>query len=235
MGLFGALAGLMAGPRSTPAPRAAAARGAPSLLGTTGLPPVGTAARAAPVSAPAPMPTGGGATRLGYDFGAGYDFGPSGDPYQGAQRVGGVRPVPGGAPYNRFQAFRQAQAQRGGLQAYLDMLGQSRGRMQTSYQEMLDLLSGVGSQREADIRGGYAERESDVRQGLARQGLAGTTIAPTMQMGVAREQESALNRLAESMAGQRLGVMQQRVEGLSGMDRLMAELTGRKAAISPRG
>uniref|UniRef100_A0A6M3KVV0 Uncharacterized protein n=1 Tax=viral metagenome TaxID=1070528 RepID=A0A6M3KVV0_9ZZZZ len=93
--------------------------------------------------------------------------------------------------------------------------GQVKTEAQSQYEEMLKTLEGTTGQREADIRSSYAGQESNIMQQLARQGMSGTTIAPTMQMGVARERESALNRLADEMLGTKLGVMQGKTGALT--------------------
>lgn len=78
------------------------------------------------------------------------------------------------------------------------------------YQEMLGVVGQTTGQRAADIRSSYAGQAATGMQQLARQGMAGTTVAPTMRMGYQREQESALNRLADQMQGTRLGIMERR-------------------------
>ena len=75
------------------------------------------------------------------------------------------------------------------------------------YQQMLNLIGQTSGQREADIRQGYQEQGAGIAQQLARSGLSGTTVAPTMQLGVARERESSLNRLADEMLQTKLGVV----------------------------
>jgi len=77
------------------------------------------------------------------------------------------------------------------------------------YRGMLGVIGETTGQRAADIRSEYAGREADIMQRLGRQGMAGTTVAPTLGMGVQREQESALNRLADLMQQRKLGVMEQ--------------------------
>jgi hypothetical protein len=111
------------------------------------------------------------------------------------------------------QAYGQARAaneQR--YQLMLRIADQDRARRIGLSEQQLDLAKQTTGQRAADIRSAYGEQESDMMQRLARTGMANTTVAPTMQMGVARERESSLNRLADTMQQTRLGILQRRGE-----------------------
>lgn len=115
-------------------------------------------------------------------------------------------------------------------QGYKGLAKQTKKR----YGKMMETVEGVTSQREADIRRGYAGRESDIMQNLARLGMANTTVAPTLGMGVQREQGEALNRLADALLGTKLGVMGGRTgeltrlgeAGLAGRLGIMERLAG---------
>lgn len=80
------------------------------------------------------------------------------------------------------------------------------------YNEMLGIADRTTGQRMADVRSAYGERQADAMQQLARLGMGNTTVAPTMQMGIQREQESALNRVADELQGTRLGIMERRTD-----------------------
>lgn len=104
-------------------------------------------------------------------------------------------------------AARQANEAR-----YQQMLNIARGetaRQAGIQQQMLGAVGQETGQRAADIRSEGAGREADIMQQLARQGMAGTTVAPTMQEGVRRGTQESLNRLADQMLGRRLGVLGQ--------------------------
>jgi len=68
------------------------------------------------------------------------------------------------------------------------------------YQGMLGAVSSDTGQRAADIRQAYREQAARQQAGLQRLGLGGTTVAPTMRMGLARERGAALNRLTDATA-----------------------------------
>ena len=102
----------------------------------------------------------------------------------------------------------------GGMQSLVEQYNrayqQALQRSRQHYRQMLGTVEQTTGQRAADIRTAYGQQQSQMMQQLARQGMAGTTIAPTMQMGIARERESSLNRLADLMQQTKLGVMQQK-------------------------
>lgn len=188
----------------------------------------------APVAGGAPasaaLPTGFSGALAGSPYGASsagrqiaergyYDFGPR----QQMGSMGGGGAVGGGAGggyapmMDRRQQHMQRLAMQQGMQglsglvgSYNVAYGEAKSANEQRYQQLLDIASQTTGQREADIRGGYAERGADIRQQLSRQGMAGTTVAPTMQMGVQREQESALNRLADQMQQTKMGVIERR-------------------------
>lgn len=107
----------------------------------------------------------------------------------------------------------------GGLSGSYDRaMAEAKAANEARYQRILggydDLLSqaktelaGLGSQGAADINTAYAGQASQVGQQLVNSGLYGTTVLPTMQMGVERERLAAQNRLAEQVAQQRLSVL----------------------------
>lgn len=83
------------------------------------------------------------------------------------------------------------------------------------YTEQMGVVGETTGQREADIRSEYAKQRASGMQGLARLGMANTTIAPTLGAGYTREEQSALNRLADEMQQTKLSTMQQYQTGLS--------------------
>lgn len=119
-----------------------------------------------------------------------------------------------------------AAGMRGLAGAYGRVYGQARSANEARYQKMLGIAAGerrrqagvqrgmlgaIGEttgQRAADIRSEGAGEQANIMQRLARQGMAGTTIAPTMRAGVRRGTGEQLNRLSDLMLQQRLGVMQ---------------------------
>ena len=88
--------------------------------------------------------------------------------------------------------------------------GEARDANEARYQRMLAIADQTTQQQATDIRSAYGQQSSDISQQLARQGMGGTTVAPTMQFGVQREQQSALNRLADQMQQTKLGIIERR-------------------------
>jgi len=112
---------------------------------------------------------------------------------------------------------RQAEAAGQGSLALQNLVNQynkafqeARSANEARYQQLLDIASRTTGQREIDIRQDYGGMGADISQRLARLGMANTTIAPTMQMGVQREMQSALNRLADEMQQTKLGIIERR-------------------------
>ena len=94
----------------------------------------------------------------------------------------------------------------------------SRGEVAGGYDAALGTLGSMSGQRQADIRGASAQSQASMMQRLSRQGLSGTTIAPTMKMGIQREEQSSLNRLADLIAQQTAGLQTQRGTALGGLE-----------------
>ena len=128
------------------------------------------------------------------------------------------------------QAFKAAQeASKAGATGLSGLIGQynkaygeARTANEQRYQQMLNIANQTTQQRATDIRSTYGQQGADIMQQLARQGMAGTTIAPTMQMGVGREREAALNRLADEMQQTKLGIMERRTDEYPKSDVLIA-------------
>ncbi len=92
--------------------------------------------------------------------------------------------------------------------AYADILKGYNDR----YGVAMGNLNNAGAQAAADINDGALAQGAAVQQNLVSSGLAGTTIAPTMQMGVERERNNSQGRLQEQLRQERLSTQ----AGLSG-------------------
>jgi len=90
------------------------------------------------------------------------------------------------------------------------------------YQQMLGITEQTTGQRAADIRSDYTRQQSSQLQQLARRGLAAPTITASLKHGTQREQQSALNRLADEMQGTKLGIMERREDTYPTTDIIMA-------------
>lgn len=73
-------------------------------------------------------------------------------------------------------------------------------------------LEGLGEQGTKDIQTAYQKLSASTSQGLINTGLHSTTIAPSMQRGVARGETDALARLNEQIRREKIGY----TTGLSG-------------------
>lgn len=98
---------------------------------------------------------------------------------------------------------------------------EARAANEARYQQMLGITEQTTGQRGADIETAYGGQQADITQRLARQGLGGTTIAPTMRMGVEREKQSSLNRLADQMQQTKLGIIERREDEYPTRDIIM--------------
>jgi len=90
------------------------------------------------------------------------------------------------------------------------------------YQQMLGIADQTTGQRAADIRSDYGAQQSNAMQQLGRLGLGNTTIAPTLQTGIQREQQASLDRSADQMQQTRLGIMERRTDEYPSMAPLQA-------------
>jgi hypothetical protein len=115
--------------------------------------------------------------------------------------------------YGLYQGLLGQQQQvQGGMNSLLDQYNNAynaaKAANEQKYQQQLGLVNQVSGQQKADTIAGFNKQRADSMQQLARLGMANTTIAPTVQAGIQREQSGALNRLADQMLGTKLGVMQ---------------------------
>lgn len=136
----------------------------------------------------------------------------------------------GSGGYTRITPRGPSQAAQGGLQSlvsqYNQAYGAARSANEARYQQLLDIANQTTRQRATDIRADYARQGADIRQQLARQGMAGTTVAPTMGLGVQRKQQSALNRLADQMQQTKLGIIERRQDEYPDLGSLQSIIAG---------
>jgi hypothetical protein len=116
----------------------------------------------------------------------------------------------------RIYGEQQASAKAGAnsLSALVNQYNQAynsaRSANEQRYQQLLGIADQTTGQRMADIRSTGAGQSADIMQQLARTGMANTTVAPTLQMGVNRETQSSLNRAADELQGTKLGIIERR-------------------------
>jgi hypothetical protein len=94
------------------------------------------------------------------------------------------------------------------LNSYNAAYNTAKAQNEQKYQSQLGLVDSVTGQKRADTISNYEKQSADAMQNLARLGMANTTVGATTKAGVKREMQSELNRLADQMAGTKLGVMQ---------------------------
>ena len=96
----------------------------------------------------------------------------------------------------------------GMINEYNRAFHEARTANEAKYQEALGVVGTTSGQQRADVFSQYGQQESAAMQNLARLGMSNTTIAPTLQAGVQRERQGALNRVSDAQMQARLGVMQ---------------------------
>lgn len=111
------------------------------------------------------------------------------------------------------------------VEEYNRAFGEAKGANEARYQELLGIAGETTGQRAADIRAGGIEERSDLEQGLARTGLANTTVSPTLTAGSRRREEESLNRLADQMQGTKLGIIERREDQYPDASSLQASLS----------
>jgi len=84
----------------------------------------------------------------------------------------------------------------------------ARTQNEQKYQQQLSAVGQTSGQQRTDVLNQYQQQRSSAMQNLARLGMANTTIAPTLQSGIQREQQGALNRISDQELAAKLGVMQ---------------------------
>ena len=118
----------------------------------------------------------------------------------------------------------------GGMQSlvtnYNRAYGEAKSANEARYKQLLKIANQTTNQRASDIRSDYAGQQSGMMQNLARLGMANTTVAPTMQLGVQKEQQSALNRLADQMQQTKLGIVERRKDEYPDQGALMNLIAG---------
>jgi len=107
--------------------------------------------------------------------------------------------------------------------------GRARQDITSGYSGALGALANISGQQAADTRSSYGQQQASMMQGLARTGMAGTTVAPSMQLGVKREEQSSLNRLADLFSQQKAGLYERQGAALGGLE---AQAAQQKAAYT---
>lgn len=143
-----------------------------------------------------------------------------GGAYAGTYRpgYGVVPPGGGGSLYGAYQSAYNA-AQSANLSRYSDILGQY-GAL---YGRTMTGLEGLGDEQRRAISSRYGALAGANQQDLVSRGLAGTTVLPSMRLGVERQKTQELNALEEqlrrermgydvALTGERLGFMERRTD-----------------------
>lgn len=119
-------------------------------------------------------------------------------------------------------SFVPAGSSGGGSMQASDALAQYNADQQQRYDQIIQGFDSIISQSAnfstqtgLDVAANYQGFNSQIQQDLVSRGLGGTTIAPTMALGVQREHEAAQNRLRDQLIrqqadlqGNKLGFME---------------------------
>ena len=123
----------------------------------------------------------------------------------GAPGAGGGAPgKPGNTIYEQLLAQYQKsydEARAANESRYQDIL---KG-YQTRYDRALTGLAGLGQQEKSDTRQVYADVLAKEKQGLVSSGLYNSTNRPAVALGVAKEEQNAINRIDDRLNTQRIG------------------------------
>ncbi len=121
------------------------------------------------------------------------------------------------------------------LEKYNEAYGQAREGNEARYQELLGIADQTTDQRLADVSSAYNQRGADIQQRLIGLGMGNTTVAPTMQFGIERERQSALNRTADQMQQTKLGIIERKEDNYPDLGSLQSIIGGTGAAFGTRG
>ena len=128
------------------------------------------------------------------------------------------------------QQLANQQANAGALSGLIGQYNQAYSEAKNAneqrYQQLLGIADQTTGQRAADITSQYGQQGANLMQQLARTGLSNTTVAPTLQQGVQREQQSALNRLADEMQQTKLGIIERRTDQYPDVNSLVSLIAG---------
>jgi hypothetical protein len=121
------------------------------------------------------------------------------------------------------------------IENYNKAFGAATEGNEARYQQMLGIADQTTDQRLADVSSAYNQRGSDIQQKLASLGMANTTVAPTMQFGVDRERQSALNRTADEMQQTKLGLIASKDDNYPDLGSLQSIIGATGSAFGTRG
>jgi hypothetical protein len=94
------------------------------------------------------------------------------------------------------------------INSYNTAYSEAKAQNEAKYQQQLGIAGQASGQQRSDVLSQYQQQRSNAMQQLARTGMANTTVAPTLQSGIQREQQSALNRVSDQELATKLGIMQ---------------------------
>lgn len=112
------------------------------------------------------------------------------------------------------------------IENYNTAYGQAREANEARYQQQLGIADATTGQRMADVSSAFGQQGADIQQRLVGLGMGNTTVAPTMQLGVERERQSALNRTADQMQQTKLGIIGAREDEYPDLGSLQSTLAG---------
>ena len=125
-----------------------------------------------------------------------------------APQVAKTGPITPDAVMGEYQrAFNEAKgANEGRYGEILQGYDKMSGAYDASLNNARGIVNTLGAQEASDIRGDYSAAGATAQQRLVDQGMANTTVAPTLAAGNLRNQNADLGRLNERLGRERLGV-----------------------------
>jgi len=131
---------------------------------------------------------------------------------------------------------QQDAANKANEKRYTQLLKQLRDTQQQSlgtYSEAMGEVRKLGKTRESDIQRDAVRQGAAAEQDLISRGLGNTTIRSSVQRGVEEDRQRSLNMLAEMLAGQRAGVLQDRAGLEAQLGGQIAGAIERRSDIGP--
>ena len=125
----------------------------------------------------------------------------------------------------------------GMVNQYNTAYGEAKAANEARYQELLGSVNATTDTRSADIRGGASEESSNMMQRLARLGLSNTTVGSSLQGGINRRKEMALDRSANEFSREKRGIIERRSDEYPQSDIIvqLAQLLGQGAGGTGTG
>lgn len=118
---------------------------------------------------------------------------------------------------------------------YNQAYAEAKSANEARYQQALGILDQNTGQRLADIRSDSASAISNVYQNLARNGLGASSVGNVEAAGERRRMNEELNRASDSLAAQKVGLIERRQDPYPDQGSLASLVTGIGSAAGASG